>query len=229
MKLLRSLYKLHKDPKNLDEIFEIMRILNRNSHKKNYYKLLKTDDGGKVAYFRDELEPKLMDKAWLASLPEHSLGSVYLKWIQQEKISAEQLANASLRRVEDFKKPHPYFWTARKIRDCHDIWHVLCGYGTNKIGESCLVAFTYTQTGGKGWLLVALNALFTVLKKGKGKKKWLALAAILEGFKRGRKAIYLLSVDYDTLFHMNINEARKILNISDPKYYNKLYSIQVVS
>ena len=92
-----------------------------------------------------------------------------------------------------------------------------------------MVAFTYSQTGGKGWLLVALNALFTVLKKGKGKKKWLALAAILEGFKRGRKAIYLLSVDYDTLFHMNINEARKILNISDPKYYNKLFILNQIN
>lgn len=226
MGLVTSLRNLHRNPKDLDEIFEIMRIMNRGSHKKNYHRLLKSDAGGRIAYDRVELEPKLMDREWLAQFPDGSVGSAYRSWVQSEAISAEQLANASLRRVTYFRKPHPYIWLARKIRDCHDIWHVLGGYGTDKLGESCLVAFTYKQTGGRGWLLVAMNALFTVLTRGKGKKKWIAWKAIMEGFERGERADYLLEVDYEKLFSMPLEQARSLLNIQPAYHYDQLMSMR---
>ncbi len=221
MSLIKSVLKLHKNPKDLNEIFEIMRILNKNSHKKNYMKLLNTDDGGKIAYERVELEEKLSNVEWLDKFPQGTLGAAYREWTKSKNIGAKQLADVSLDRVTYFQKKHPYIWTARKIRDVHDIWHVLCGYGTDKLGESCLVAFTYKQTGGPGWLLVACNAIVTSLLKGK-KLKWKLIKAVNEGFSLGKKAKYLLAVDYEELFSKSLEEARVSLCVGTPVIYKEI-------
>ena len=74
---LRSLKKLLDDKEDTRQVFEIMRALNGASTAKGYHKLLTTAQGGRIAYERPEFAQKLMDDAWLDSLPEGSVGAAY--------------------------------------------------------------------------------------------------------------------------------------------------------
>src|SRR5215831_9746551 len=74
---LRSLRRLLADKEDTRQVFEIMRSLNGSSTARGYHRLLATDEGGRIAYQRQEFAQKLMDDAWLDSLPEGSVGAAY--------------------------------------------------------------------------------------------------------------------------------------------------------
>ena len=70
----RSLQKLLADKEDTRQVFEIMRALNGKSTANGYIRLLETPEGGRMAFERKEFADRLMDDAWLDSLPEGSVG-----------------------------------------------------------------------------------------------------------------------------------------------------------
>src|SRR5690242_15053097 len=72
---LKALRRLLADKEDTTAVFEIMRSLNGASTAKGYHKLLNTPQGGRIAYQREEFARRLMDDAWLDSLPEGSVGA----------------------------------------------------------------------------------------------------------------------------------------------------------
>ena len=84
---------------------------------------------------------------------------------------------------------HPYAWMGRRERDIHDLWHVLTGYKADEhLGEACLVAFSYAQTGGLGWAFIAAGA---ALKSIRITGKLDFLRAVIEGYRHGKRAGWL--------------------------------------
>src|SRR3954467_13305190 len=83
---LRSLKRLLDDKDDTRQVFEIMRALNGASTAKGYQRLLTTPDGGRLAYERKEFAERLMDDAWLDSLPEGSVGAAYRAFIRSEQL-----------------------------------------------------------------------------------------------------------------------------------------------
>lgn len=154
----RSLQKLLADKEDTRQVFEIMRALNGKSTAKGYIRLLETAEGGRMAFERKEFADLLMDDAWLDSLPAGSVGVAYREFIRAEDLSAEGLADVSREGISEVDNPHPYAWFGRRTRDVHDIWHILTGYHRDALGEACLVAFSYAQTKGLGWALIAFGA-----------------------------------------------------------------------
>ena len=146
-----------------------MRALNGPAGQRLYLRLLSTREGGRLAYERAELAPRLMDRAWLQALPAGSVGAAYAEFMGRENLSADGLAAESRKGAVDgmLDLAHPYAWFGRRMRDTHDIWHVLTGYGRDTLGEVCLVAFSYRQTQGLGWALIGAGAfLRTIGRRG---------------------------------------------------------------
>lgn len=215
---LRALGRLLKDKEDTGQVFEIMRALNGTATRDCYLKLMTTVQGGRIAYARDELAAKLMDDAWLDAFAPGTVGAAYRDFIRTEQLSAEGLAEIS--RMGDDKGvdlQHPYAWMGRRTRDVHDIWHILSGYHRDGLGEACLVAFSYAQTGGLGWALIGLGA--AVRSRGTGQPY---AKAIWQGYTRGKAAAFLLGEDYDRLLNEPLEAARKRLNITPATLYNSI-------
>jgi ubiquinone biosynthesis protein COQ4 len=215
---LRSLQKLLSDKEDTRQVFEIMRALNGQSTAKGYMRLLSTVEGGRIAYERDEFAAKLMDDAWLDSLPEGSVGAAYRTFIRSEQLSAEGLADVSREGIEDVDNAHPYAWFGRRTRDVHDIWHILSGYHRDALGEACLVAFSYAQTRGLGWALIALGAASRARKD----RSHPYVKAIWQGYRRGKAAQWLLGEDYERLMREPLEAARKRLGITPATIYDSI-------
>lgn len=213
----RSLQKLLADKEDTRQVFEIMRALNGKSTAHGYLRLLETPEGGRIAFERKEFADRLMDDAWLDSLPEGSVGAAYRTFIRTEQLSADGLAEVSREGVADVDNPHPYAWFARRTRDVHDIWHILSGYHRDALGEACLVAFSYAQTGGLGWALIAFGAASR--SRGTGHP---AIKAIWQGYKRGKAAKWLLGEDYERLMAEPLEAARLRLGITPPTIYDSI-------
>jgi ubiquinone biosynthesis protein COQ4 len=213
---LRSLRRLLADKEDTTQVFEIMRALNGASTAKGYVRLLDTPQGGRLAYERVELASKLMDDAWLDSLPAGSVGAAYRDFVRAERLSAEGLAEISRQGAQAIDEPHPYAWFGRRTRDVHDIWHILSGYHRDALGEACLVAFSYAQTGGLGWALIAAGAGW------RARRAKVFRQAIWQGYRRGKAAAWLLGEDYERLLAEPMESARRRLNITPATIYNSI-------
>jgi ubiquinone biosynthesis protein COQ4 len=215
---LRALRRLLADKNDTVQVFEIMRALNGKATARNYRRLLTTREGGRLAYERLELASRLMDQAWLDSLPMGSVGAAYRAFVRAERLSAEGLATVSRAGVEHIDDAHPYAWFGRRTRDAHDIWHVLAGYGRDSLGEACLVAFSYAQTKGLGWAMIAIGVAVRAQRYG-GQPY---MRAIWEGYRRGRTARWLLGEDYERLLAEPLESARRRLGVVPAAVYESI-------
>jgi len=216
-----ALRKLMTNGDDTVQVFRIMRALNADASQKGYRKLIASRDGGRLAYERVELAEKFSDRAWLDALPSGTVGAAYRAFLDRTGFSAQGLADISTTDYDPdaIVHDHPYTWFGRRERDMHDIWHTLTGYTAEEhLGELCLVAFSYAQTGGLGW--AAIGAM-GALKSLSTTKSTDVLKAVWEGYRHGRKARWLPAQDYVALLAEPLDAARRRLNIAEPVRYRK--------
>lgn len=216
----KALRRLLADKEDTASVFELMRALSGGAIPKGYQRLIGTAQGGRIAYEADEFARRLSDPAWLAGFGPGTVGAAYRDFVAPRGLTAEGLAEES-RKVEDTQidAAHPFAWYARRMRDVHDVWHVLTGYGTDGLGEACLVAFSYEQTRSLGFKVIALAAR-REMRRARTDQPY--PQAVAEGFANGRKAEWLPAVDYPRLFAEDLESARRRLNIAPPKVYQSI-------
>jgi len=217
---LRALRRLLADGDDTVQVFRIMRALNGDTSHRNYRRLIASPEGGQLAYRRLELAPRLCDRGWIDSFAEGSVGAAYRAFLDRTGYSADGLAEVS---VADGVYPpnieHPFAWFGRRERDIHDLWHVLTGYEADEpLGEACLVAFSYAQTGGLGWAAIGLGA---ALKSLRVTRNGAFARAVWEGWRHGKRAAWLHLEDYEALMAEPLAGARARLRIAEPARYRE--------
>ncbi|MBO9714387.1 Coq4 family protein [Sphingomonas sp.] len=215
----RALGKLLANGDDTHQVFRIMRALNGDVTQRNYRRLLTLPNGGRLAYRRLELATRLTDRGWIDSFAEGTVGAAYRQFLDSTGYTADGLAELSMAEgaFQGVDVEHPYAWMGRRERDIHDLWHVLTGYKASEhLGEACLVAFSYAQTGGLGWGFIAMGAAFKSLRVT-GSTDF--LKAVIEGYRHGKRAEWLHGEDYEALMAEPIDQARQRLGIAEPARY----------
>jgi ubiquinone biosynthesis protein COQ4 len=214
---LTALKRLLADAGDTAQVFRIMRALNVDTARKGYERLLRTPDGGRIAYERVELAELFSDPAFVARFPQGSVGAAYAGFLRKTGYSAQGLAMVSRADDDSREVKHPHAWFGRRLRDIHDIWHILTGYrADDPLGEACLVAFSYAQTRGLGWAAIAMGSVLKALRAPNGRP---AVKAIWEGYQLGRRAAWLWGEDYERLLAEPLEAARERLSIGRPERY----------
>jgi ubiquinone biosynthesis protein COQ4 len=220
LRALRAVRRLIADKEDTVQVFEIMRALSGDAIPKGYRRLLRTPEGGRIAYERDEFAERLSDPAWLARFGPGTVGAAYRDFIAPRGLSAEGLAEESRKLPDaDIDAAHPLAWYARRLRDVHDVWHVLTGYQTDALGEVCVVAFSYAQTRSLGFAVIALAGARQFRKAGSGQPYG---KAVREAWRNGRNAAWLPAVDYPALFAMPLDEARRAYGVAPNTAYQTI-------
>jgi ubiquinone biosynthesis protein COQ4 len=211
-----AIRKLLANGDDTTQVFRIMRALNVGATPKSYAQFIATESGGRMAYERVELAQLLAQPGFAKQFAPGTVGAAYNHFLESTGYSADGLAEVSkINREEDM--PHPYAWFGRRVRDTHDIWHVMTGYKADEsLGEAALVAFSYAQVGGLGWAFIGGAA---ALKSLRVTRSTLFAKAVWEGYRRGRKAKWLPAEDYLQLLAEPIDAARARLGLSEPVAY----------
>jgi len=214
-----AIRKLLNNGDDTTQVFRIMRALNVGNIPKNYARLIATEKGGRIAYDRVELAARFSDPAFVASFAPGTVGAAYRDFLESTGYSADGLVAVSKLDRTEIDLLHPYTWFGRRVRDTHDIWHVLNGYKADEsLGEACLVAFSYAQVGGLGWAFIGTAA---ALKSLRVTRNTLFARAVWEGYRRGKAAKWIAGEDYLELLHEPIDAARARLGLTKPVAYLK--------
>ena len=221
IKAFLALRNLLKDPNKTEEVFNIIRAMSGSSLEKCYEQFRGTAIGKQILTERRQLLLALQNRPKLAKLPIESLGRAYLSFTEKERISAKGLVDASDEAIS-ISNPDLRLY-ADRIRDMHDLWHVVTGYGRDTFGEACLLAFTYAQTRNRGVGIIALVGFFK-LRKVIGSE---VAHAMWQGYKGGLRASWLPAEDWERLLALPIDGVRRQLNIEEPtKYLEKYEALQ---
>lgn len=213
---LRAFRKLIRDKEDTAQVFEIMKALSGRSQARGYGRMLRTMEGGRQAFLRDELAHKLDDPVWLSQFGPGSVGARYRAFREARGFTADGLAEVEREVVPFIDAPHPIVWYSRRLRDIHDIWHVLTGYGTDALGEACVVSFSYGQTKNLGFAFIGYGAAREIQRENRTIP---ARRAVLQAWRNGRAARWLPGLDYEALFREPLETARARLGIRPATVY----------
>lgn len=214
---LRAFGRLIRDKEDTAQVFEIMRALSGRSLRRGYDRMLTTAEGGRQAFLAEELAHKLDDPVWLARFGAGTVGDAYRQFREARGFTAEGLADESRKIGEQVDAQHPVVWYSRRVRDVHDIWHVLTGYETDALGEACVVAFSFAQTRNLGFALIGWGAAREIQRENRAVP---ARRAVWQAWRNGRAARWLPGLDYEALFAQPLDQARLRLNIRPADAYH---------
>jgi ubiquinone biosynthesis protein COQ4 len=215
---MRAMRGLLRNPDDTALVFEIIEALSGKSRTRVFDRFATSESGQRLLAARPNLIARLCDRESLLALPPATLGRSYGEFMSREQISADGLVEAS----EDWLRldiPADRRWFADRLRDTHDLWHVVTGYGRDLIGEASLLAFTYAQTRNPGIGFIVAIAYW----KARGINRP-ARRLLREGYRRGRAAAWLPGVEWEALLEQPLARVREQLRVGEPSAYEPVRS-----
>jgi ubiquinone biosynthesis protein COQ4 len=215
-KALAAVRALQANPEDTRQIFVIFRALRGKSGIKAWNRFRTSATGSRVLAERRVLLDRLSDRAGLAALPDGSVGRAYLAFMQAENLSADGLVMASQAWEQDTVSPEIELFRNR-MRDSHDLTHILTGYGRDGLGELCLLAYMNRHSRNLGQLLIVAMSWSRMSKA--------ARAAVVQAWRNGARALENFQLlDYEALLARPLDEVRRDLNILPPTRYQEIVS-----
>jgi ubiquinone biosynthesis protein COQ4 len=214
---LRAIRALIHNPDDTAKVFDVIEALSGKTGERIYARFCKSDTGRRLLAERPALLARLSDREALLALPAGSLGRTYAEFMGREKISADGLVEASEHTRSTL--PPERRWFADRLRDMHDLWHVVTGYQRDLLGEASLLAFTYAQTRNPG-----IGAIVAAAWWRAGRVNPEARRLLTEGYRRGRRAAWLPGQAWEELLRLPLDEVRERLAVGSPPVYQQVRS-----
>lgn len=223
LKALHHFRKLIRNKEDTTQVFYVVEALNGNSFQKRFVKFANSEKG------RERIEenrflPSILDNHdWLATLPDGSLGRAYLDFMTKEKLTAQGLVDeyAASGVSRDYGHPDMTIYSDR-LRDTHDMLHILTGYGRDALGEASVLGFSHAQHGGLGVIFIAYGAAMEIRKSAP--KSAPVLKSIHEGRRIGKAATNIVYEDILELLPQQLDDVRAQLGITLPTYYQAVHA-----
>jgi len=217
----RAMKALTDDPDDTAQVFRIIEALAGQSGQRNLGRLKRTRTGAQLLRERPDVLGALCDHDSLRKLPDGSLGREYLRFLESEGITAAGLMQASKhgREYPSRDIPAELEFLRNRMRDTHDLWHVVTGYKGDLLGEAALLAFSFAQTRNPGVGFIVAVALL----RGREPR---VRQFILRGFVRGLRSEWLPAVKWEKLLSLPLDRVREMLGIDAPPAYRPFRSAQ---
>ncbi|MEM6835831.1 MAG: Coq4 family protein [Cyanobacteria bacterium P01_C01_bin.120] len=163
-----------------------------------------------AAIFADRYLAKSPDLAALAQLPAGSLGNLYAVYLDESGF------DANFYRLITVEDDASYF--LMRMRQTHDIWHLVAGFGTDVPGELGLKAFELAQTRRPlSAVLLSGGVLSAVFKAPE------SIGALLEqiaiGYRLGATAEPFLAQRWEDHWDRPLDDWRRQLNFQPMTHY----------
>lgn len=224
LKAWRHMQKLIANKEDTEQVFHIIEALNGNSFEKNFAAFVASPEGRRLLKERTYLPPILDDHSWIKALPEGTVGRAYVEFMEREGLSAQGLVEESAKhRAGQPDFDDDYLWFGNRLRDTHDLFHVLSGYNRDALGEASLLAFTYSQNPGNGVLFISFMGCRTIAKNAP--KAARIMDCFWEGKRNGAAAQKIMRQDIIALMKEPLEDARARLGIKPPVAYRQALDV----
>lgn len=224
LKVLHHFGKLVEDKEDTEQVFHIIEATKGRKSHRQAWNFIQSPEGRRFLEEGTSIPAMLDDHARWADCGPNTVAAHYIAFMKREGLSAAGLVAESHKWAPPESLPRDLTqWYFDRLRDTHDLFHVLTGYGRDALGEASLLGFTYEQNHNTGILFIAYAGARQI-KKVSGTKAPL-FAAIKEGRKLGRAAAKISHQDIAALMREDIDAARARLGIGKPEVYRQCLAI----
>lgn len=164
-----------------------------------------TDEGRLL--LRERLHLFDLEPQTLRALPNGTLGREWVRFLDEHSLS---LADARLPTPHTEDETCAYL--LQRLRQSHDLWHVLLGLGTRGHEEVLVHAFALAQTGlPSSVAIIVLGALKHMVLE----RRWECLRRDLwRAYRTGRRARPLLAVCWERHLSEPLEDVRRWLDVT---------------
>ncbi|MEE3717143.1 Coq4 family protein [Tumidithrix elongata RA019] len=206
---LKGVVALLRDPNQTESVYDIEDGLRHIKATELAVEFVKSKPGVAELFQERYLAPSVNIEA-LLQLPQESLGHAYASYIKDSGFDPNFFRPL---KVEDDAS---YFLL--RMRQTHDIWHIVAGFGTDVFGELGLKAFELAQTHRTmSAVLIAGGLLSTLFKHPEELDNLLNQIAI--GYRLGTKAKPFLAKKWEENWERPLLEWRQELGVEPAKEY----------
>lgn len=191
-----------KNPNNIESVFDIAEALGELPVTAASVAYLKSKPDA-AAMFAERYIAPTPDLHHLLTLPQNSLGFIY-----GSKMTAANLDPDFYRQVE-IKDDVTYLML--RVRQTHDIWHTVTGFGIDVYGEIGLQAFQLAQNRSPIAVMLMAGALLSTIQYGADVDK--LMRVIAQGYNMGLNAKLLFAQKWEEHWEKPLAEWRSELNI----------------
>lgn len=213
-----------KDKEQTDELIAVFDSLPWRAVGEEASAFLATERGRAIYQAEPYLPEILDDHAALRRTPKGSFAHAYCDFMEREGLSAGGMVEASGNTRNGLPMlPDGVEWYGDRLRDTHDILHILTGYGRDPLGEQCVLAYLYHQRPSPGHLAVAWAG--TLLMRVKLRTRAPIMRALVEARRHGRLCPRIVEQPVRELLAMPLTTVREQLNVRDPAWYRKVHDV----
>jgi ubiquinone biosynthesis protein COQ4 len=161
----------------------------------------------------------LADRADLARRPTGSFARCYLDFLQANDLDDAAYAEAAKEDLAPFAMDPKLMWVRARVGSGHDVRHVITGYGSDQLGEACLLALRVGQTGHRGAAILAgVVSFICIFIHGPVS----TYKAITEAHQRGRSALLVDLCPFEFDLSESLESCRAKLGLTPARAYQAL-------
>jgi len=159
-----------------------------------------TTDAELERMWQERYCPERYDVDAMLGLPETTLGGSYARHMKKFDLRPDFYDEVSAR--------HKLHYLRLRIRQTHDVWHVIAGYDTSHFGEVGLQGFYLGQFTNGQSVIIGAGAMLKHLVLARFGELERCAEAFCEGYSNGRRARSLLAVKWEQLWDQPIEVLR---------------------
>jgi ubiquinone biosynthesis protein COQ4 len=219
-KALGHFQKLIIDKEDTEQVFHMTDCLPSAGYDRVLRSFCESREGQMRMVQEAYLPDLLDDHDRLLAMPAGSVAHAYVAFMRAEGLSAAGLV------AESEKAGRPRFndraqWFHDRLRDTHDLVHVLTGYGRDPLGEQCALGFSYGQY--RAWTdgFLSWAGSFELWRRVKADAP--VFAAVREAIRIGKAAEPIFKQDIAALLAEPLEAARARMNIGTSTHYARAH------
>lgn len=161
---LIALRKVLADPDRTDQVLVFLGLINSGSSTAARIDRFFADPAGQALYDQHRaIDSRTVDLDALSALPEGTLGHAYAAFLRSHGLTPEVFDGAPPG-ISDPRRSY----VVQRMRQTHDLWHVVTGCETDPAGEIALQAFTFAQVRSPGSAILAVTGALRGMRQKPG-------------------------------------------------------------
>jgi ubiquinone biosynthesis protein COQ4 len=203
---LGALAKVVVDPNQTGQVLEFAMYANAGMMARRIEQVFEDPRYRRLYEEHRAIDSKTVDLERLGGLPEGTLGRAYADFLRSRGLTPEVFDDAP-REVVDPRMAY----VIQRLRQTHDLWHVVTGLETDPAGEIALQAFTFAQVHAPSSLILALVGTLQRVRQHPALRREVAAA-----FRAGRRAEKLALFPWEDHWETPLAEVRAMLGVRPP-------------
>ena len=204
---LQALARVLDNPEETDQVLVFSAYINAPAMTDRMSSFFEHPDGARLYAEHRAIDSKTVDLAALLALPDDTLGHAYAHFLTSRGLTPDVFDNPP----EGITDPRASY-VMQRMRQTHDLWHVVTGHQTDTAGEIALQAFTFAQAGAPSSAILATMGTLRTLRERPDVTRSL-LRDVLSAYRQGRRAAKLAVFPWEQYWTTSLVQVRAMLGL----------------